>query len=75
MTKAKRKSPMINRSHSLLPGPNIYSPRDNSAKKAAPSFSMGKKIKVKQKTKQGALSPGPAAYKQTQNTSSQRSFS
>ena len=62
MSKAKRKSPMINRSHSLLPGVGIYSPRDSSAKKAAPSFSMGKKIKIKQKTKQGAISPGPAAY-------------
>ena len=65
MSKAKRKSPMINRSHSLLPGVGIYSPRDGSAKKAAPSFTMGKKFKEKKKSKQGIMSPGPASYKQT----------
>lgn len=63
MSKARRKSAMVRRIDRELPGVGIYSPTESATKRKLPQFSMGKKIKLKLKNRQGAESPGPAAYK------------
>ena len=63
MSKARRKSAMVRRIDRELPGVGIYTPAEISTKRQAAQFSMGKKLKLRKRSKLGAESPGPAAYR------------
>ena len=63
---------MVRRIDWELPGVGIYSPAIVNTKKQAAKFSMGKKLKTRKRSKMGAESPGPAAYRTSDKINSPR---